>query len=160
MHYLLYFIVVAWVLSGCASKPVFDTSDVDRSITPTGVVSDIELSIDRRVLWGGTILQTKNLKDFTQIEILSYPLDTSYRPETQKRPEGRFIVRYSGYLEPENYAQGRMLTVLGQLASKIDGKVGDSEYTYPLVQAQQLQLWSTHERRTNFHFGIGINLSN
>lgn len=149
------------LFASCASTPEFDTSNVDRTLSPANVIDEPELSLDKVVLWGGTILDTQNLKDSTQIEMLSYPLDSSSKPRLDKKPQGRFIIRQQGYLEPEAFSQGRLLSVMGKVGDKMSGKVGDSDYIYPLIHAQQLRLWSSRgQGRTNFQFGIGIHLSN
>lgn len=148
------------LLPGCASTPDFDTTQVDQSLTPQSIVAEPELSRGKTALWGGTILDIRNLKDTTQIEVLAYPLNSFYRPLLESKPLGRFIIQHQGYLEPSNYAQGRLLTVLGSVSDSQHGKVGESSYSYPVISAQQLHLWSPdNERsRTNFHFGIGIRL--
>lgn len=159
VHYLIVLFLAAGVLSGCVSKPAFDMSDVDKSLNPAAVISELEVSVGKRVLWGGTILDVNNMKDSTRIEVLSYPLDSNHRPELEKKPLGRFMIRQEGFLEPKSYAPGRLITVVGNVGKAISGKVGDSEYNYPLIQAQQLHLWSNRgQTRTNFQFGIGIQL--
>jgi outer membrane lipoprotein len=148
------------LMLGCASTPVFDTSQVAKSVTPARVIADPELNIEQIVLWGGTILQTRNLKDSTQIEVLAYPLNSSFRPELDKKPMGRFIVRQSGYLEPTTYEQGKYVTVLGKVREISNGKVGESSYQFPVIDAQKLKLWDAAAKkgRTSFHMGIGIRL--
>ena len=68
------------LLLGCAGMPEFDTSGVDRSLTPQSVNAEPEASRGKVALWGGMILETRNLKATTQIEMLAYPLDADYRP--------------------------------------------------------------------------------
>ncbi len=148
------------LLAGCASTPDFDTAGVDKALTPQSVVAEPDLNRGKSVLWGGTILNTSNLEEMTQIEILAYPLDSSQRPLLEDKPLGRFIVQHNGYLEPATFAQGRLLTILGSVGDTQSGKVGKSPYTYPVVIAQQLHLWSLREprSRTSFHLGIGVRL--
>ena len=152
------YLILILLLTGCASTPKFDTSQVDQSLTPQAVIAEPAASLDKTVLWGGTILDTRNLKDNTQIELLAYPLNKSQRPIQASKPLGRFIVRQSGYLEPTTYAQGRLLTVLGSVGESQQGKVGEASYTYPVIVAEKLQLWSPEKtgNRSSFHFGIGI----
>lgn len=159
MQYFIVFLLLGGLLSGCASTPEFDTSGVDRSLDPATVIQQQELSLNKQVLWGGTILVVENMKDSTQIEVLSYPLGSNYRPDLEKKPLGRFLIREEGFLEPETYVQGRQITVVGKVGKAVNGKVGESEYRFPLIHAQQLQLWSSEDKvRTNFQFGIGIRL--
>ena len=139
---------------------MFDTTQVDRSLTPQSVIAEPEVSKGKIALWGGTILDTRNLKDDTQIEMLAYPLDSSYRPLLESKPLGRFIIKHVGYLEATTYAQGRQLTVVGVVSGSQDGKVGDSAYEFPLISDQQLHLWSesSDRNRTNVHFGVGVGI--
>ena len=157
---LLSILFLTSLLTGCASTPVFDTSAVVKSLTPQSVIAEPAESRGKTALWGGTILDTRNLQDATRIEVLAYPLDSSQRPILGSKPLGRFIIHQQGYLEPEAYNQGRLISVLGSITESQSGQVGESAYTYPVVDAQQLHLWSpeSSRSRTGFSFGIGIRL--
>ncbi len=148
------------LLMGCASTPVFDTSTVVKSLTPQSVIAEPADSRGKTALWGGTILDTRNLKDSTRIEVLAYPLDSSQRPILSSKPLGRFIIHRQGYLEPATYSEGRLVSVMGSVSESQSGKVGESAYIYPVIDAQQLQLWSPEYSRSRigFSFGLGIRL--
>ena len=151
-------IILITLLSACATSPEFDTKKVDFALTPINAITEQQNSIGKQVLWGGVILATKNLKTSTQIEVLAYPLDSYHTPQKDKKPLGRFIIRHPGYLEATLYTQGRMLTVVGDIREIEKGKVGESEYNYPVMHSQQLHLWSTDSNRvkTSLHIGIGV----
>ncbi|MBT8120534.1 MAG: Slp family lipoprotein, partial [Gammaproteobacteria bacterium] len=85
------FLFVLFLLTACANTPELDTTEVDRTLTPKSVIAKPEVSKGKIVLWGGTILDTRNLKDDTQIEMLAYPLDSRHRPLLESKPLGRFI---------------------------------------------------------------------
>ena len=148
------------LLVSCASTPDFNITQVDQSLTPQSVVAEPEHNHGKTALWGGTILDIRNLKDSTHIEILAYPLNTSHRPLLESKPLGRFIIKHPGYLEPSTYAQGRVLTVLGKVSGSQSGNVGESTYTYAVINSEQLHLWSldSGRSRTSFHLGVGIGL--
>lgn len=160
VFYKIYLLVVFTLLSACASTPEFDTSQVDRSLTPQSVIAEAEVSRGKVALWGGMILDIRNLKDTTQIEVLAYPLNASNKPMLESKPLGRFIISHLGYLEPATYAQGRHLTVLGSVSGKHSGKVGETRYDYPVISDSQLHLWSqtSINNRSNVHFGIGVGI--
>lgn len=160
MSYKIYLLSIFTLLLSCASTPEFDTSQVDHSLTPQSVIAEPEVSRGKVALWGGTILDTVNLKDATQIEMLAYPLNASHRPLLESKPLGRFIIKHAGYLEPTSYAQGRQLTVLGSISGSQRGKVGESSYDYPVISDKQLHLWSqsSDRDRSNVHFGVGIGI--
>ena len=150
-------LIIPLLLNACASSPAFDTTGVNRSLTPQSVATGTQAATGKQVLWGGSIISTTNLKDRTQIEVLAYPLDTNSRPLSGGNPQGRFILEQAGYLEPVNYAQGRLLTVSGTVTGSRTGKVGDSDYDFPVVQATQLNLWPKEQEEAGpgIHFGIG-----
>ena len=151
---------VVSLLTGCASTPVFDTSTVVESLTPQSVIAQPLDSRGKTALWGGTILDTHNLKESTRIEVLAYPLGSSQRPNLRHEPLGRFIIHQQGYLEPATYSQGRIVSVMGSVSDSQRGSVGESAYNYPVIEAQQLQLWPPENShvRTGFSIGIGIRL--
>jgi len=155
----LVFLVLS-LLASCASTPDFDTTQVDKSLTPQSVIAEPEISRGKTALWGGAILDTRNLEDSTHIEVLAYPLNTYQRPLLDKKPLGRFIIQHKGYLEPSTYAQGRVISVLGKVSGSKSGKVGESTYTYAVINSEQLHLWSPDKdrTRTSFHFGVGVGL--
>jgi outer membrane lipoprotein len=156
----LTFIAVFSLLISCASTPDFNTTQVDLSLRPQSVTAEPELNRGKTALWGGTILNTQNLKETTHIEVLAYPLNSSHRPLLESKPLGRFIIQHPGYLEPTTYAQGRVLSVLGKVSGIQSGNVGKSTYTYSVINSEQLHLWSldSGRNRTRFHLGIGIGL--
>jgi outer membrane lipoprotein len=148
------------LVTSCASAPDFDTTQVDRTLTPQSVIAEPAISHGKIVLWGGTILDIRNLENMTQIEVLAYPLNSSHQPLQENKPLGRFIIQHKGYLEPTTFAQGKTITVLGSVSENQSGKVGESSYTYPVIIATQIHLWSPEGDRSNtsFHFGIGVRL--
>jgi len=158
----LVLMMLLMLLTACASGPRYDTAGIDVQVTPQQVVGEDERWLGARVLWGGMIIASVNLRDKTQIEILAYPLDSSQRPDTDSNPLGRFLVQQPGYLETSDYTQGRLLTVTGTVQGITTGKVGDSEYTYPVVRLAEHYLWPQGGGvpESSVHFGIGVQIHN
>lgn len=167
--------LILFMGSGCSSGPIkpdqpvsdLSVTDVRAELLVSSTASQESRSIDSMdnntlVIWGGTIINTQNLSDTTQIEIMGYPLDRRQRPMTARDPQGRFLIQYKGYLEPVDYAAGRSLTVLGRLQDVITGTVGEAQYQYPALQSESIHLWKPYDQstRSGFSFGMGINLSN
>lgn len=148
-------------LGSCATGPKFDVTGVDPALTPARAATNIETARGKRVLWGGAIVASRNLKDSTQIEVLGYPVSDDGKPKRNEPPQHRFLVMHPGYLETADYAPGRMISVLGTVTGTQEGKVGDARYVYPAVNAEQLYLWPREEeyRRSSepsIHFGVGV----
>ncbi|MCG6870223.1 MAG: Slp family lipoprotein [Gammaproteobacteria bacterium] len=160
MNRLILIILFPVLFTGCASSPKFDVSGVDRALTPRAAVAEQEIVANRSVLWGGAILKTTNLENDTRLEVLAYPLDGRQRPIRDSDPLGRFIVVYAGYLEPADYTEGRIVTVLGTVGKTVAGKIGETDYTYPLLSPDKVYLWPRERSRalSNIQFGIGVGL--
>jgi outer membrane lipoprotein len=148
------------LLAACASGPTFDTSQVDRSLTPAVVSIQPQYATGRLVLWGGIILGVSNLAHSTLVEMQAYPLGYGEKPQPDEAPLGRFLLEQSGFLEPAVYTGGRLLTVTGTITRIDTGKVGDAKQIYPVVEAKQLHLWPVDSFRedTGLRFGgeIGV----
>lgn len=151
--------ITALSLLGCGASPL-KLDGVNRTITPQMVKTDNTYE-GKKVAWGGLIIRTDVLKKMSQIEVLAYPLDEDGEPIRNAAAQGRFLINQPGFLEPADYASGRWISVVGEISHIHLGKVGEAKYTFPVVVAQQLHLWSnttSSDTQTRFHFGIGISL--
>jgi len=148
--------VLALLLAACAGP--FSVRDVDMTLTPLQALADADAARGRAVIWGGVIVATENLADATRIELLTYPLDGSQRPATDRDTLGRVRLYYRGFLEPVDYAPGRRLTVQGWLAGTEQGRVDRHPYTFPVLRVGQLHLWPRRHDggEPRVHFGIGV----
>ena len=159
MRIIYLLLMLPGILIGCTASPDFDMKNVERSLTLKQVTDNPDKYKTKNIIWGGTILETRNLKNETQIKVLAYPLNTSHRPLTNKVSLGRFIILHTGYLEPTNYAAGKQLSVSGIISGTKSGMIDETKYTYVQIRAKKMFLWSDEsETKTFFHFGIGIEL--
>ncbi len=156
--YLTLFLLLFGLLAGCAGTPAFDSAQVALDLSPQKALALPDESIGKRVIWGGTIVSIHNLRDVTEIEVLTYPLDRSFKPRLDQPAMARILIEQPGFLEPATYARGRKISVLGTLKKITRGRIGDADYRYPVVAADQIRLWRNRESRTRFSFGLGIRL--
>ena len=153
------FITLSLLLSACAASP-FKMEGINQSITPQQTLSNSAL-LNSKVIWGGILIETRNFENTSQVELLSYPLDSGGEPIRSAQPQGRFLLKYTGFLEPAQYASGRWLSVMGTVQTSEAGKIGEADYQYPVINGEQIHLWSESSEsdvQTRFHFGIGIRL--
>ncbi|MEW9623717.1 Slp family lipoprotein [Rhodanobacter geophilus] len=146
-------------LAACAPAPIYKNAPGIIAATPMQVAQAPEQYAHGQVIWGGRVVDVRNLPDHSEIEILAYPLDSSQRPEFGAGGSGRFIAIVPGYAEPMNYPAGAPITVDGQLAGSRAGKVGEADYVFPLVRAAQSHVWTAGEMRSghpNVSFGVGL----
>lgn len=155
-------LLVAMLLSACASGPTFDTSGVATGLTPREAAGGPQVAVGQQVLWGGVIVAGSNRETGTRLEVLAYPLASNQRPDLDARPTGRFLIVQDDYLELADYRAGRQITVVGPVVRIDQGQVGEAPYQYPVVDAERLHLWSVERGggRPNFHIGVGVIFSN
>ena len=130
--------VLAATLGACATVPSALQGNFDKS-TPRDALARVD---GQTVRWGGQIINVEPKVSSTCFAIISRPLDASARPQREQEASGgRFIACHAGFFDPELYARGRDLTVVGRVSGTEVGKVGEFDYTYPVVEATSLHLW-------------------
>jgi hypothetical protein len=55
-------------------------------------------------------------------------------------------------LDPKVYAKGRGVTVGGSVVGSVRQPLGDREYTYPVIEAQELHLWPIPSVRPGYPY--------
>lgn len=155
-------VAAAALFNACASAPPLDLKNVNTALTPNAAVAKIDIVRGTRVLWGGVIINSKNLENATQLEILAYPLNDRQRPRLDRDPLGRFIIEHGGYLETADYAPGRELILTGTITGAKEGKIDAATYIYPAIAPEQIHLWPKGggNSEPQFRFGVGVMFQN
>jgi outer membrane lipoprotein len=159
---LLPSLLVLLLVAGCSSKPILPTEGVNTELTAQLVADSGKEMSGSRVLWGGVIVSTTNLKERTRLEVLAYPLDSSHRPQTGKLAGSRFLAYYPGYLESVDYAAGRQVSMVGTISGIEEARLGEHSYRYPSIEAEKIHLWPIEQPQSEpkVRFGIGVLLHN
>ncbi len=133
-------------LSACSSLPQELNATSEQVLTDYNVFAESKGQASNDIRLGGIIAKVDNLKDKTRIEIVNLPISKSGKPDISDEPTGRFTVYFDGYLEPVAFSQGRLVTIVGQAAGEEQGKVGEHQYTFPVIKGQGYRLWKIEER--------------
>ena len=142
----------------CGCSPPFAQAlleELDRTVTFTELVRDPDRHRGRTVMVGGTIVEVKNLKEGTQVEMLQKPLDGEGRPAMTDESGGRFLIIVPQFLDAAVYHRGRSLTAIGTVDGSKMQLLGEIEYRYPVLTAKQVHLWSPYTG-PRFSIGIGV----
>ena len=100
-------------------------------------------NMERKVRWGGTIVNVQNLEGpVTVFEVVSRPLERTGKPLHNDESSGRFLARVEQFIDPEIIKVGRDITFTGTLVGRYDGKVGDSQYLFPVLIASNYTFWT------------------
>lgn len=152
-------ILLAGMLAGCAPAPIYPTDASIVVATPQQVSAMPDRYRNVQVIWGGRIVDVDNFPDHSEIEMLGMPLDSSQRPRLDQPAGGRFIAIMPGFVEPMDYPSGALMTLRGHIDGTRAGKVGEADYTFPLVRAQNTHRWTPEEMQShkpNISFGVGV----
>jgi outer membrane lipoprotein len=143
-------------VAGCASPFAKETLErVDRSITFRELQRDPDAYKGRWVMLAGVIIETRNTKGGTSIEMLQKPMDRRGRPYETDATEGRFIIMTDRFLDDAVYHRGRRITVIAEVAGRKVLPLGEIEYQYPVVVPKELHLWEPSSG-PQFFFSVGV----
>lgn len=151
-------LLLAALLAGCAATPSLDRSTVDLDIAPREVASS-ESMPEGTVNWGGRIVAIRTVDESSEIEVLSFPLTSTGRPDTRRDSDGRFIAVREGFVDPLVYGPGRAVSVVGRIMSRREGSVGDAPFTWPVVAVVDMAPVEEHRPAgvtPYFSIGVGI----
>jgi len=145
-----------FILNSCTQAISNEVRDqVDPAATFKAVFHDPDSFKGKTVLWGGRIIQIRNTKDTTWIELLQQPLARNDRPVQGSASEGRFLIRHEGFLDPAVYGRGRELTLVGEVRGRETRREDEIDYNFPVVSDKQLVLWGP-EQEPSVHFSVGV----
>lgn len=140
----LFWILLLPLLVGCA-HPISKgfRNQVDPALSFNQILHSPNNYVGKKVVWGGIIVQTRNLENVTEIEVVEKDLDCFGYPSYDDESRGRFLFRKQGYLEAQIYAKGRMVTGGGTVVAAKSGKIGEVAYNFPVIEVEELKLWDT-----------------
>jgi outer membrane lipoprotein len=139
---LLTIIALLVMFAGCAS-----TQEAEKQgLTFLEVKAAPDSFQGQPAVFGGKVLTARRQKDGTRIEILQLPLDRSSRPVYDlTQSQGRFIAIYREFLDPATIPPGTRVTVTGQVASSVTLPLDETDYTYPVLNINRVQVWDMSE---------------
>ena len=88
-------------------------------------------------------------KEITSQDLSCLPVSSlSGKPFVESQSDGRFIVYFDGFIDPENL-KDRYITIGGQLIGSEPGKIEQANYTYPVIKPNKYRLWTLS---TNYYY--------
>ena len=99
----------------------------------------------RTVILGGYILQIENLASETILKVLQAPFRVGEEPDLRDLSQGRFVVYFKGFLDPEVYARDRAITVAGTVIGSDVEKIGEEGVRYLKIKNREIYLWPEYK---------------
>jgi outer membrane lipoprotein len=160
----LFCLIFAMLLGTAACTPPVSKQSlnlVDPGITFEEVRQNPDRHVGRYLLVGGAIAAVRGSDSGgSELEMVQFPTNHRGRIISTDRSDGRFIARDSTFRDPAIYHPGRLVTLVGQVAGQMTGRLGEVDYLYPVLTVHELHLWDPGEYpgSSPVHFGIGIGI--
>ncbi|CAM2777306.1 Slp family lipoprotein [Vibrio rarus] len=146
MHKVLMTLLFTSLLTACSSLPETLVSSKKPLVTEYETWVNSEPNAVQEVRLGGVIAKVSNLQHKTRLELVNLPIGKDGKPDINVEPQGRFIAYVDGFIDPLTFAEGRLVTVLGQPNGNETGKVGEFDYRFPVLQVTGYHLWQIREQ--------------
>lgn len=139
-----YFLLLCLLLSACSSLPPTIENPPAFDLAYSYATQDPARYKNMPVRWGGVIAEVDNEQNASLVQVLSYPLNSYGRPMLDEKPQGRFVVKSTQFLDPLVYSKNSEITIAGTLTGAIDRTIGKKTMTLPLVSATTLYVWPVY----------------
>jgi len=152
-------IMAIFSLIGCTSVISENAmKSVDNTVSYENVMVNPDAHSGKVLLMGGTVLETTPMSGKTVLMVLQHPLTGSDKPDIAAPSKGRCLVEVEGFIDPAVYGPGRQVTLVGVVMGKETRKLGQLDYTYPVIRGTEVYLWPLQEgsNEPRFHFGFGL----
>lgn len=138
--------LVFLLLAGCAH--VFSdraNSLVDPNLTFDLIKKDPKAYVGRDVKLGGIIVNTKNTKEGSQVEVVQFKLGSDDVPDQSYASGGRFLAVTPNFLDSMVYKTGRLVALIGQIQGEKTLPLDETEYPYPVISITEIHVWTIYE---------------
>lgn len=135
--------VAPWLAAGCLPPYVIPDA-LDRQVDRTVDFAQLRLDPERFkgsvVALGGTVLNARDLREGTEIELLQAPLDDADRPMSVPVSGGRFLLLDPERSDPAVLA-GHTVTLVGEVLGTKDLGTEDHPDLLPYLRSRFLHVW-------------------
>lgn len=140
LRYLFCLICLFGLFAGCAGAPPVMQEGALPQMPLSDLIANAAGYKGQTVVVGGFVLEVENQQGRTRIVAVQVPIGAGQRLKSKDLSEGRLILIYDGFIDPEVYKKDRGITVRGEI---LGGAVNDPEISYPYlrVQVQDIHLW-------------------
>jgi outer membrane lipoprotein len=92
------------------------------------------------VIVGGYVISVENKSDHTRILAVQSPLGVGEKPKAKDLSQGRLILVYQGFIDPEVYTKDRQITVGGKIFTSSE-KTPKAPYPFLQLEVTDIHLW-------------------
>ncbi len=108
------------------------------------LISDVEKYAGDTVIVGGHVVTVENKADHTEIVAVQSPLGVGQKPKTKDFSQGRLVMIYKGFIDPEVYTKDREITVGGKIIGS-SAQADNPPYPYLKLEVRDIHLWAVEK---------------
>ncbi|MCU4676974.1 Slp family lipoprotein [Catenovulum sp. 2E275] len=128
--------------SACSTVPEnLRVADNVKLVSYQQASQNAKQNVGEQARWGGVIAKISHKSQLTMLELVQYDTYNSSKPKPGDDSLGRFRVYVDGFLEPNIYKQGRLVSALGVIGEPEQGKIDEQVIYYPVLKQSQIHLW-------------------
>ena len=115
------------------------------------------------MVWGGKIIDVRNLTETTEVEVVAYPLDGAQRPDQNAPTLGTFHRRDSGLRRTVRLSRRPFRDVARTHRRHArDAASTSTMSSFPLVADATVHMWPVNfpyeQPRVHFSLGVGVGI--
>ena len=115
------------------------------------LITDVERYKGDTVIVGGYVVSVENKMDHTRIVAVHSPLGVGEEPKTKDLSQGRLILDYKGFIDPEVYTKDRKITVGGKISDS-SATVKPAPYPFLQIEVDDIHLWPVEKPSTTPYY--------
>ncbi len=116
------------------------------------LISDVQKYMGDTVIVGGHVISVENKLEHTEIVAVQAPLGVGQRPKTKDLSQGRLVLVYKGFIDPEVYTKDREITIGGTIIGS-SAQVEARSYPFLKVEVRDIHLWAKEVPRDRYWDG-------
>lgn len=114
------------------------------------LIKNVEKYKGDTVIVGGYVISVENKSDHTRILAVQSPLGVGERPKAKDLSQGRLILIYQGFIDPEVYTKDRKFTVGGRISTS-SAVTPKAPFPFLQLEVADIHLWSIEKPRSDHY---------
>jgi outer membrane lipoprotein len=129
------------LIAACSVMPAKLRNRAVSGVPFNSLIQDASRYIGRTVIVGGYVVKVQNEPDISRILAVQAPLGIGDEPKSKDLSQGRLILEFKGFLDPEVYTKDRKITAAGTLIGSSATEKNQAQFPYLQVSISQIYLW-------------------
>jgi len=123
----------------CAVMPADVTQDA--ALPFPELIQNADRYRGKTVIVGGYVVEVSNEADQSRIIAVQTPLGIGQEPKSRDSSQGRLVITYQGFIDPEVFQKERKITVAGKIIASSQTEQGKYPFPYLHIDMTHIHLW-------------------